>query len=207
MSVRMSVFDVQGLAFGIVMTSLSVVFLKAAGLVTGQTAGLALLLSYVLPIGFGPLFFLIGIPFLILAWAKRGPVFAIRTIVVVIGISTLSQLLGKIVIFERLDPLVAAVLGGACSGMGLIAIFRHNASAGGMTILGIILEHRTGLKAGWFQLSVDVMVFLASAFVLSPSQLLYSFLGAVITNMAIVWNFDVAQSGTGRPGYGRSANS
>ena len=207
MTVRMSVFDVQGLAFGIVMTSLSVVFLKAAGLVTGQTAGIALLLSYILPLGFGPLFFLIGLPFLVLAWVKRGPVFAIRTIIVVVGISTLSQLLAKIVLFERLDPLVAAILGGACSGMGLIAIFRHNASAGGMTILGIILEHRTGFKAGWFQLSVDAMVFLASAFVLSPSQLLYSFLGAVITNMAIVWNFDVAQSGTGRPGYGRSANS
>ncbi|MFY2823006.1 YitT family protein [Ruegeria sp. MALMAid1280] len=206
MTNRMSVFDVQGLAVGIVMTSLSVVFLKAAGLVTGQTAGIALLLSYVLPLGFGPLFFLIGIPFLILAWVKRGPVFAIRTIVVVVGISVLSQLLGNIVVFERLDPLVAAVLGGACSGMGLIAIFRHNASAGGMTILGIILEHKTGFKAGWFQLSVDAMVFLASAFVLSPAQLFYSFLGAVITNMAIVWNFDVAQSRTGRPGYGRSAN-
>lgn len=203
---RMSIFDIQGLVFGIIMTSLSVVFLKAAGLVTGQTAGIALLLSYVLPLGFGPLFFLIGIPFLILAWFKRGSVFAVRTIIVVVGISVLSQILSKIILFERLDPVVAAVLGGAASGAGLIAIFRHNASAGGMTILGIIIEQRTGFKAGWFQLAIDALVFLASAFVLSPWQLLYSFLGALVTNMAIVWNFDVEQSGTGRPGYGRSAN-
>ncbi len=206
MNLRMSIFDVQGLAFGIVMTSLSVVFLKAAGLVTGQTAGIALLLSYVLPLSFGALFFLIGIPFLILAWVKRGPVFAIRTIIAVVGISLVSQLLGKIVLFDRLDAPIAAILGGATSGMGLIAIFRHNASAGGMTILGIILEHKTGFKAGWFQLSVDAAVFLAAAFVLSPAQLFYSFLGAIITNLAIVWNFDVAQSKTGRPGYGRAAN-
>lgn len=203
---RLSVFDLQGLAFGILMTSLSVVFLKAAGLVTGQTAGIALLLSYVLPLGFGLLFFLVGIPFLILAFAKRGAVFATRTVLAVVGISVLSQTLSSVVLFERLDPWWAAVLGGACSGMGLVAIFRHNASAGGMTILGIIIEQRTGFKAGWFQLGVDTAVFLASALVLSPSQLLYSFIGALITNMAVVWNFDVAQSGTGRPGYGRSAN-
>ncbi|MCA0873833.1 YitT family protein [Seohaeicola saemankumensis] len=205
MKLQLSIFDIQGLAFGIVMTSLSVVFLKAAGLVTGQTAGIALLLSYVLPLDFGPLFFLIGIPFLILAWVKRGPVFAMRTVIVVAGISVVSQVLGRLVLFERLDAPVAAVLGGACSGVGLVAIFRHNASAGGMTILGIILEQKTGFKAGWFQLAVDAAVFLAAAFVLSPAQLGYSFLGALITNLAIVWNFDVAQSKTGRPGYGRSA--
>ncbi len=148
MKLQLSAFDIQGLAFGIVMTSLSVVFLKAAGLVTGQTAGIALLLSYVLPLDFGPLFFLIGIPFLILAWVKRGPVFAMRTVIVVAGISVVSQVLGRIVLFERLDAPVAAILGGACSGVGLVAIFRHNASAGGMTILGIILEQKTGFKAG-----------------------------------------------------------
>lgn len=206
MAKHISVFDIQGLAFGIVMASLGVVFLKAAGLVTGQTAGIALLLSYVLPLGFGPLFFLIGIPFLILAWVKRGRVFAIRTIVAVGGISVLSQFLLEVVVFERLDPIVAAVAGGACSGAGLIAVFRHNASVGGMTILGIMIEQRTGFKAGWFQLSVDALVFAAAAFVLTPAQLVYSLIGALITNMAIVWNFDVAQSGTGRPGYGRAVN-
>lgn len=200
-----SVFDLQGMAFGIGMASLGVVFLKAAGLVTGQTAGIALLLSYVLPYGFGPIFFTLGIPFLVLAWLKRSRTFAIRTVVAVAGISVLSQYLATILKFEDLSLAVAATAGGACSGVGLVAIFRHNASAGGMTIVGIMIEQKTGFKAGWFQLAVDALVFLAAAFVLSPAQLGYSFLGALITNMAIVWNFDVEQSGTGRPGYGRSS--
>lgn len=200
-----SLFHLQGLAFGIVMTSLGVVFLKAAGLVTGQTAGIALLLSYVLPLGFGPLFFAIGVPFLILAWFRRSRAFAINTLIVLVGISAVSQALGAVVLFDRLDMPVAALLGGMCSGMGLIAIFRHNASAGGMTIVGLMIEQATGFRAGWFQLAVDLAVFAAAAMVLSPGQLLYSFLGAAITNMAIVWNFDVAQTQTGRPGYGRPA--
>ncbi|MDF9304538.1 YitT family protein [Tritonibacter mobilis] len=201
----LTLFDLQGLVFGVLMCSLGVVFLKAAGLVTGQTAGIALLLSYVLPLGFGPLFFMIGLPFLVLAWVKRGAVFALRTVLVVLGISAGAQILPMYLSFDTLHIGIAALLGGACSGAGLIAIFRHNASAGGMTILGIIIEHRTGFKAGWFQLGVDACVFAVSALVLSPEQLIYSFVGAMFTNLCIVWNFDVAQSGTGRPGYGRAA--
>lgn len=142
MKFQMSVFDAQGLAFGIAMTSLSVVLLKSAELVTGQTAGIALLLSYVLPLDFGLLFFLIGIPFLVLAWVRRGVIFAIRTIIAVVGISVVSQFLLSQIQFAHLPVWAAAILGGACSGMGLIAIFRHNASAGGMTILAIILVTR-----------------------------------------------------------------
>jgi uncharacterized membrane-anchored protein YitT (DUF2179 family) len=201
----MTLFDLQGLTFGVLMASLGVVFLKSAGLVTGQTAGIALLLSYVLSVGFGPIFFVIGIPFLVLAWFRRGSVFAIRTLFVVAGISACSQFLEQILVFDAIAPWLAAVLGGAAGGMGLVAIFRHNASAGGLTIVGIIIEHATGFRAGRFQLGVDALVFFAAAFVLSFEQLIFSLLGAVITNMAIVWNFDVAQSGTGRPGYGRAS--
>ncbi len=203
MKLRLSVFDVQGLAFGIMLLSIGVVFLKSGGLVTGQTAGLALLLSYVLPLGFGPLFFLIGLPFLLLAWLRRGAVFALRTVIVVAGVAVVSEAFAHGIDFRSLPVPMAALLGGACSGVGLVAVFRHNASAGGMTIVGLLLEQRTGFKAGWFQLAVDALVFLAAALVLTPSQLFYSVIGAMITNFAVIWNFDVAQSATGRPGYGR----
>lgn len=202
----LTLFDLQGLLFGALMCSLGVLFLKSAGLVTGQTAGLALLLSYVLPFEFGTIFFVLGLPFLGLALWKRGASFALRTVAVMVGISLGAEILPMFVQFEVLNITVAAVLGAACSGVGLIAIFRHNASAGGMTILSILIEHRTGFKAGWTQLIVDACVFAASALVLDVTQLFYSFIGALITNLTIVWNFDVVQSGTGRPGYGRAAN-
>ncbi|MCH2096253.1 MAG: YitT family protein [Rhodobacteraceae bacterium] len=204
MKFPLSLFDLQGLFFGVLLASLGIVFLKSAGLVSGQTAGLALLLSYVLTIDFGPLFFGLSLPFLILAWTQRGRVFAIRTIAVVIGLSGGSQLLAELVVFDHLDPLVAAICGGASAGIGLIAIFRHNASAGGMTILAVLIEARTGVKAGWVQLLVDAAIFAVSALVLDSALILYSLAGAITTNMIVVWNFDVEQSGTGRPGYGKS---
>ena len=192
-------FDLQGLVFGVVMTSLGVLFLKSAGFVTGQLAGLAILLSYVTSLGFGPLYLLISFPFFILAWVRKGPVFTVRTIAVVAGISLLSPYLATLIHFDRLNPVAAAVLAGACTGVGLVAVFRHNASAGGATILALIIEQRTGFKAGWFQLAVDAAIFAGAAFVLAPQQWFLSLLGAVVMNLIIAWNFNIRQVSTGSP--------
>jgi uncharacterized membrane-anchored protein YitT (DUF2179 family) len=189
-----SFHDVQGIAFGILMTSLGVVFLKAAGLVTGQTAGLALLLSYLLPFGFGLVFFAVSIPFAILSWIKRGADFTVRTLCSVAGISIAVPLIASHLVFASIPPLLAAILAGACSGVGLIALFRHNSSAGGLGILALIVEQKTGFKTGWFQLCFDVCVFLIASLVLEPAQLLYSLVGAVVLNLIIAWNFTIDQS-------------
>lgn len=194
MKTPISFHDVQGIAFGILMTSLGVVFLKAAGLVTGQTAGLALLLSYLMPFGFGPVFFAVSIPFAILSWLKRGPDFTIRTLCSVAGIAVAVPVIASQLVFASIPPLLAAILAGACSGVGLIALFRHNSSAGGLGILALIVEQKTGFKTGWFQLCFDVVVFLIASLVLDPAQLLYSLVGAIVLNLIIAWNFTIDQS-------------
>lgn len=190
----MTFYDFQGLCFGILMASLGVVFLKAAGLVTGQTAGLSVLLSYVSPFRFGEIFFVISLPFFVLSWIKRGPVFTFRTLFAVAGISLTTPFLSTLVIFAHLDPLVAAILAGACSGVGLIALFRHNASAGGLGILALIVEQKTGFKTGWFQMAFDACVFFAACFVLPLTHVFYSFIGAALVNAIIAWNFRIDQA-------------
>lgn len=194
-----SFYDIQGMSFGVLMCSLAMLFLKSAGLVTGQTAGLALLLSYVVELNFGALFFLVSMPFFALAWFKRGADFTIRTIVAVTGISLLGPQLAQFIQFDDLNPFVAAGVGGALGSIGVIALFRHKASAGGGTILALIVEQKTGFKAGWFQLGVDAGIFLGAAFVLSWELLFVSFLGAAVTNVLIAWNFDVSQAPRQKP--------
>jgi len=182
-------YDIQGLAFGIVMTSLGVVFLKACGLVTGQLAGLSVLLSIVSPLGFSFWFFIINLPFYYLSWKKKGAGFTVRTMIAVIGISLLTPYLASIIEFHELPPLIGAVLAGCCSGVGLIALFRHKASAGGIGILAIYLQERFDMRAGWVQMSLDALIFIAASFVLTPASLLYSCIGALVMNMLIAWNF------------------
>ena len=68
-----SVFDnLQGQLFGVVMTSFGIAILHAAGLVTGQAAGLSFVISYATGIDFGILFFLVNLPFYLLALARIG---------------------------------------------------------------------------------------------------------------------------------------
>lgn len=64
--------DGYGLAIGCVLIVLGLMFLKAAGLVTGGIAGVALLLSYLVPLPAGVLFTLINIPFFVFAQRTMG---------------------------------------------------------------------------------------------------------------------------------------
>ncbi|WP_108257857.1 YitT family protein [Mangrovicoccus ximenensis] len=189
-----SLYDAQGLAFGVLMTSLGVTFLKAAALVTGQTAGAAVLLSYVLPLDFGAFFVLVSLPFFWLSWVRRGAGFTLRTIAAVLGISAASPVLGSLIRFEALPPLLAAVLAGACCAVGLIALFRHGASAGGLGILALIVEERTGFRTGWFQMCFDAVIFAVALLILPVESILHSCIGAIVLNAIIAWNFRVSQA-------------
>lgn len=189
-----SLYDMQGLVYGVVMASLGVSFLKAAGLVTGQTAGLSILLSYLLPLSFGALFVLVSLPFLGVAWTRRGAEFTLRTAAAVLGISVLTQLFTQWIRFEALPVWLAAILAGCCSGIGLIALFRHNASAGGLGVVALIVEEKTGFRAGWFQMGFDAVVFALALMVLPFDRVVWSFVGAMVTNAIIAWNFHISQA-------------
>ncbi|MBW7057927.1 YitT family protein [Paracoccus bogoriensis] len=189
-------YDLQGFAFGILRASLGVLFLKAAGL--------AVLLSYVTQLGFGLLFMAISAPFMLLAWTRRGPAFTLRTLAAVAGISLLAPWLSEMVRFEALPTVLAAILAGSTAGLGLVALFRHNASAGGMAVLALVVEQRTGLRAGWFMMGFDALIFLSAAFVLPPDKVLASLLGVAVLNAIIAWNFGIAQAGAAKPTDGQA---
>ena len=56
--------DVQGIVVGATLVALSVQFLNAAGLFTGQIAGLAIIGASFSTWSFGALFFVMNLPFL-----------------------------------------------------------------------------------------------------------------------------------------------
>ncbi|WP_199902154.1 YitT family protein, partial [Azospirillum sp. B506] len=114
-----SVFDnLQGQLFGIVMTSFGIAILHAAGLVTGQAAGLAFVISYATGVDFGTLFFLVNLPFYFLALARIGVGFTIKSLIAVTGIAVLSGLFPSLMSFSAINPFVAAVLAGFCVEIG-----------------------------------------------------------------------------------------
>lgn len=177
--------DLQAFVLGTALCALGVQFLTAAGLVTGQTAGLGVLLSYVTPWSFGVWFFVLNLPFYVLGWLRMGPRFVGRTVFAVTLVSLMSWILPHFVTFGRLDPFAASALSGAVIGMGLIVIFRHGASLGGIGILALWSQERFGIQAGWVQLGFDTILFGVAFLLLDPMLVAASLLGAVIVNLII----------------------
>ena len=180
--------DAQGIAFGATMAAFGITILTHLGLITGQTAGLAVLISYATGWGFGPVFFAINLPFYLLGYLRMGLAFTIKTFLAVGLLSAISLWLPGQVSFATLNPWVGAVLFGFLSGSALLALFRHGASLGGIGIVAVMLQDRLGWRAGWVQLGFDAVLFAAAFLVIEAKLVLISFLGALVVNLVIAIN-------------------
>ena len=180
--------DAQGIAYGAGMAAFAITILTHLGLVTGQTAGLAVLISYATGWGFGPVFFAVNLPFYWLGYRRIGLRFVLKTFVAVGLMSALAMVFPHWVRFDHLNPIVGAVLFGAISGSALLALFRHGASLGGVGIVALYLQDRTGLRAGWTQLVFDVAIFALALSLRDLPTVAISALGALVVNLVIAVN-------------------
>ncbi len=180
--------DAQAFALGTTMCSLGLLILTNLGLITGQTAGLAVLLSYLTGMKFGLLFFLVNIPFYVLAYMRMGLRFTIKTFIAVALLSVIADQLPNFVQFSEIDPLVGTLIMAGVTGLGLMVLFRHGASLGGIGVLALYLQDKTGFRAGHTQLIFDACLFSVAFFILPLPMVLYSLLGAVIVNLIIATN-------------------
>ncbi|SEH85468.1 Uncharacterised 5xTM membrane BCR, YitT family COG1284 [Paracoccus alkenifer] len=180
--------DAQGIAFGGVMAAFGAMLLGSAGLITGQLAGLALLISNASGYGFGPVYLALSLPFYGFGYRRLGAGFLIRTVLAVLLMVATSMALPRLIGFEHLHPGAAAVLAGFVSGAALLALFRHRTSLGGIGAVALDVQDRFGIRAGWVQMGFDAALF-AAAFALMPWQMvLWSALGAAVLNLVIAIN-------------------
>ena len=180
--------DAQGLAYGSFMAALSVVILTHLGFVTGQTSGAALLISYATGWGWGPVFFIINIPFYWVGYKRFGKAFVAKSLFAVTLTSALAAFLPNYIKFSELNPALGAVMIGAFTGSALIALFRHGASLGGIGIVGLYIQDATGFRAGWVQLIFDAFIFAIALVLRDPGAVAWSFLGALVANLTIAIN-------------------
>lgn len=180
--------DVQGLLIGTALAATGLSILHHAGLVTGQIAGLALLVSHWTGYDFGMVFFVLNLPFYILALRRMGWAFSLKTIASVALLSVMIQAQPHLLTFANVDPLAGAILAGIMIGLGLLSVFRHRASLGGIGILAVYLQDKTGFRAGWTQMAVDLLVFGLAFATLPLMTVLWSLVGAIVLNMVIAIN-------------------
>jgi len=180
--------DAQALLTGTLFVALALMLFRQAGLMTGGTAGIALLAHYASGWRFGLLFFCVNLPFYWLAWQRMGRRFTLKTMAAVTLLALLSEALPQWLAIERLNPLFAAVAGGLLAGAGFLILFRHRASLGGLNVLVLWLQQRFGWRAGYVQLALDVTILLASTPWVDAPRLALSVVAAAAMNLALAIN-------------------
>lgn len=183
-----AVDDAQGIGFGVIMAGFGMHILTHMGFVTGQTTGLAVLITHATGLPFPAVYFAVTLPFLGLAWRRMGAKFAIKTLVTTATLSALVAILPNWIELGRIEPAVAAVLFGLLFGIAALAAIRHGGSFGGLSVLWIELQDRTGFPAGHAQLLSDVVIFGLAALVMPFDTLAYSFLGAAVFSLFLAVN-------------------
>ncbi|MFD0317754.1 YitT family protein [Streptomyces flavalbus] len=180
--------DVLGILTGTFLASLGLFLLQASGTVTGGTAGLALLLSYAVDVPFGVVFLAVNLPFFALAVRRKGWSFTIRTALSVGVVSLMASLHPAEITELAVDPVYAALAGNLLAGVGLLVLFRHRSSLGGFNILALVAQERFGLRAGYVQMALDVVIVVASLAVVPPLKVPLSVAGAVVLNTVLALN-------------------
>ncbi|MEQ1944340.1 YitT family protein [Mesorhizobium sp. VNQ89] len=180
--------DILALLNGTLFVAIGIIFYAEASLVTGSAAGIALLLNYATGLPFGAGFVLVNVPFFWLAVSRMGWPFASRTFAAVRLLALMTRYAPAVIVLDGIDPLFAAMAGGALIGVGLLILFRHRAGLGGFSILGLYLQDNHGIRAGWFQLAVDLAILFVALFFIPLQNAALSVLGAVVLNVTLAIN-------------------
>ncbi|MFZ0530923.1 MAG: YitT family protein [Propionicimonas sp.] len=180
--------DAFGLLSGTFVASLGIYLLHTAHAVTGGTAGLSLLLSYATGWPFGILYVLINLPFLALAVGRKGWEFTLRTLGSVALVSAFAALHPLAMPALQIDPVYATLVGNLLAGIGMLILFRHRSSLGGLNTVALIIQEQSGWRAGYVQLGFDALIIAAALTVVPLSNVLLSVAGAAVLNVVLALN-------------------
>ena len=181
--------DVQAILLASLFMSFGVALFTQQEFLFGGTAGVAFLGSYASSWSFGQLFFVINIPFYGLALWRLGWFFTLKTFVAVGLVSILSDWIPQWIVIDSSIPLFAAIFGGSMMGAGLLMLFRHKASLGGLNILSLYLSKYHNVNAGRFQMVVDVVIIILAIYIVDIWATIYSVIAAICMNAVLAINF------------------
>ena len=140
-------------------------FLEPNSLAPGGVTGIAIILNRLIPVETGTLILLINIPILLLGAWKFGLRFSLSTIYSTVLISLFTNLLTNVKVVTS-DPLLAALVGGSLSAIGIGWVFKAGATTGGTDIIIKLLRIKMPhLRTGGLFLAMDAVIVALSAFV------------------------------------------
>ncbi len=129
----------------------------------GGVTGLAQIFHYLLPaLPVGAVVMVLNVPLFLLGWRLLGGGVLAGSLVAMACSSLFIDILDALVTFPPMEPMLAAVVGGAVLGTGLGLVFAQGATTGGTDLMARLLKLRLGwLPVGKLLMGLDLVVILA----------------------------------------------
>ena len=166
--------DLACTAFGTALVGFALaMFTIPNEIAPGGVSGLATALAYITPIRVSVWTLMMNIPLMIAAWRRLGPRAIFFTLIATVLLSLFIEVGERYLPQYTSDTLVASLMGGVVTGLGMGMLFIRGVSTGGTDLLALILKKLLpNLPTGTLLMFVDATV--------------------VVIATAIFRNFDVA---------------
>ena len=154
------------------------------GFITGGVSGLSLLIYYVGGLlSPGLWYLLVNIPIFLVGWIHVSRRFFFYSLYGMSALSFAIDLIGFT--FPIHEPILAVLAGGVLMGTGSGLMLHSLGSAGGLDIIGIILNQKYNVRIGTFFFSFNVVLFAFSFGALEADLVLYSLFMSFISSQAM----------------------
>lgn len=173
-------------------------FLEPSGLNPGGITGLSMILIHVFGVGtVGSITVLINLPLFIIGRRNVGKRFFYKSL---IGLAFASVFVDLFTLFPtpRVEPLLAALYGGALTGLGMGMLFSTGGSSGGTDIIARLLKKKfRDVPIGVIISCADLAITLLAGLVFRDiSKTLYSIIAIFVIGKvvdAVVYSFDYSK--------------
>ena len=195
-NLKMVLSDFFFISLGIVSAAFGLEsFLLPNLFIDGGATGIALLITETSNLPLYVLIVLVNIPFLILGYRAIGRNFTIKAAFAIMGLALILALFDFPEITQ--DRLLVAVFGGFFLGAGIGLSIRGGAVIDGTEVLAIFLSRRLSTKIGDIIIMVNILIFLAAAYMLSVESALYSMLTYLAASRTLDFVIDGIEEYTG----------
>ena len=164
-------------------------FLLPNGFIDVGVIGISLLISGPAGWPLSLLIILFNIPFIFLGYVNVAKAFAIKTLLVIIGLSFCTFFISYPIITS--DKLLVSILGGFFLGAGIGLAMRGGGLIDGTEVLALTVSRNAIVTIGDVVLFTNIIIFSVAGFVLSIETALYS----ILTYFSATKTFDVLLSG------------
>ena len=171
----------------VVMAAAIVLFILPAGLITGGTAGLGIIMQHLTGMSLPVFSALFNVTMFLLGLVCLGKTFAATTLVSTVlspvMLAVMQHIVGDYVICD--DVLLCVLFGGILVGVAIAMVVRAGSSTGGMDIPPLLLQKFAGIPVSRSLYAFDLFIIAGQTVLVAPDMLLYGVLMVLVYTVVI----------------------